>query len=279
MFGSDTGTLILEEHRVPNKRRYATESAESRRLPNSFRRARSTVNLERIMSLAIAKSAAFVHAYAFGDRIWGGEGLIEVAAIVLAHTKQTSQSDLWRDSQSALNLRPEAEQQLLDVGIPSDESPIHSRRKRMPDTPEDAARKFVIWARAVGVTGAHSGRRICTLYWECTQADHRRPVSDCRFLIALKDATGIRVGPSVVEWRKRIWVIEPAEPQLALPVAAPSSPALTAEAVDSEPKRVGRSVPEQEYNSPQLVQANAHYARRLGKARKQRGPRDVRWAA
>jgi hypothetical protein len=247
-----------------------------------LRRAQSGVTLDRIMTLAIGKSAAFVQAYAWRDKYWRGERNADptnATGILPTLAARPMPRDRWRESPNAFGLQPEDEQQLLDVGIPSDESPIHSRRKRMPDTPQEAARKFVIWARAVGVTGSHSARRICALYWECAQADHRRPVSDCRFLIALKDAQGISVGPSVVEWRTRVWTIQPAALQLPTPVADATAPAPSSEDVDQEPKRVERFVPEQDYTSQQLVQANAHYARRLGRARKQRGPRDVRWAA
>jgi len=163
--------------------------------------------------------------------------------------------------------------------MPPDGSLIYAGRKRPADTPDDAARKFVVWARAVGVTGAHSARTICALYWECAEADHRRPVSDARLLAELEVTPGIRVGPSEVDRRKRVWTIEPADAQLALPLAASEPEEAAAEPARRRSRPVARFQSEREFESQQLLQANAHFARRQGRARKQRGSRDMRWAA
>jgi hypothetical protein len=93
-----------------------------------------------------------------------------------------------RQVPDTLRLRPEVEKPLLDAGMPPEGSPIYNGRKRAADTPDGAARKFVLWARAVGATGAHSVRTISALYWECAEVDHREPVAIDRFLRAQERA-------------------------------------------------------------------------------------------
>jgi len=177
-----------------------------------------------------------------------------------------------------LKLRPEVEQPLLDAGMPPEGSSIYDSRKRAADTPEGAARKFVLWARAVGATGAYSVRTISALYWECAEVDHREPVAIDRFLRALKTARGVRQEMSTTDRRYRVWIIETAEakripkPRAAVTKVAPKP----AEVQLTVPQRFA---PGQDYTSPQLLRATAHDARRQGRARKQRGSRNVRWAA
>src|SRR5262245_36249834 len=50
-----------------------------------------------------------------------------------------------------LRLRPDVERPLLDAGMPPEGSSIYEGPKRPRDTPEEAARKFVLWAQVVGV--------------------------------------------------------------------------------------------------------------------------------
>src|SRR5262245_57083475 len=66
-----------------------------------------------------------------------------------------------------LRLQPEVEQVLLDIGMPPDDSPIYDGKRRAADKPEEAARKFVIWARAIGAVGSYPPGIICALYGEC----------------------------------------------------------------------------------------------------------------
>ncbi|KAB2912176.1 MAG: hypothetical protein F9K29_20230 [Hyphomicrobiaceae bacterium] len=183
-----------------------------------------------------------------------------------------------REVLDALRLPPEAEQTLLDIGMPPDDSPVYSERKRKADTPEEAARKFVIWARAINATGTYPTGVICALYGECAAADHREPVSDNRFLYALKHTAGIRREKLATDRRRALWTIEPeppkpvAEPEPVVAPKAVSKPAL------NRPRLLYRFIPDQEYSSPQLVRAKAKEARRLGRARKQRGGRASRRA-
>ena len=180
---------------------------------------------------------------------------------------------------SAPTLRPEQEKPLLDEGMPPDGSPIYHGAKRLSDSPDEAARKFVVWVRAVGATGTHSARKIGALYWECAEADHRRPVSNARFLKALETAQGIRLAPSASDARKRVWTIEPAQSQQISQPQSSATPAPVGEPRKHKPRLGERFVPDQDYVSQQLLQANAHFARRQGGARKQRGSRETRWGA
>lgn len=193
--------------------------------------------------------------------------------------------DVRAGAPDAFKLRPEVERPLLDAGMPPEGSSIYDCRKRAADTPEGAARKFVMWARAVGATGAYSVRTISALYWECAEVDHREPVAIDRFLRALKGARGVRQDTSTADRRRRVWIIDPAEPKripkapAAVAPRAAAAPTVVVRPTQLSQNVLQRFIPEQDYSSPQLLRATAHDARRQGRARKQRGSRNVRWAA
>ena len=192
---------------------------------------------------------------------------------------KTASGTTPREVPDALRLQPEVEKPLLDAGMPPEGSSIYDGRKRAADTPEGAARKFVMWARAVSATGAFSVRTISALYWECAEVDHREPVAIDRFLRALKNARGIRQDASMADRRRRVWIIEPAEPKPIPKAQATVAAKVLAKSPQLHPSVLQRFAPEPDYVSPQLVRATAHDARRQGRARKQRGSRNVRWAA
>jgi hypothetical protein len=175
-----------------------------------------------------------------------------------------------------LKLQPEVEKSLLDAGMPAEGSSLYDGPKRAADTPEDAARKFVLWAQAVGAVGTHTVRTISALYWECAEVDHREPVAINRFLRVLKAARCVRQDASTSD--RRLWIIDPPEAP-RIPKAQLAVAAKTAAKVPHLHSRVlQRLAPEREYSSPQLLRALAHDARRQGRARKQRGSRNVRTA-
>jgi hypothetical protein len=187
------------------------------------------------------------------------------------------------DPRQALKLGPAAEKVLLDVGMPPEESSIYDGPTRAADTPEGAARKFVVWVRAVGATGTFTTRTIGALYAECAEVDHREPVAMDRFLRALKNARGVRVASSTADPREQTWTIGAIEPRRvpkSLPATAKSQAAKAPPKLSPELASVlQRYATEVELSSPQLLRATAHAARRQGRARKQRGSRSVRWAA
>ena len=199
------------------------------------------------------------------------------SAAVETKPPETAQTASARVS-SALRLKPEVEKPLIDAGMPPEGSSIYDTGKRPADTPEGAARKFVMWARAVGATGAFSVRTISALYWECAEVDHREPVAIDRFLRALKNAHGVREDSSASDRRRRVWIIDPARPKSVAKAQGAVTPKRLARSPQLPQNALSRFVPEDDYSSPQLLQATAHNARRLGRARKQRGSRNVRWA-
>jgi hypothetical protein len=206
-------------------------------------------------------------------------GAIEPAERTEPHTAEKAVCDQSPAAvPEGLRLRPEVEQPLLDAGMPPEGSSIYDSRKRAADTPEGAARKFVLWARAVGATGAYSARTISALYWECAEVDHREPVAIDRFLRALKTARGVRQEASPADRRRHVWIIDAAEPK-PIPKARAADAKVAAKVPEVQPGILQRFAPEQDYASPQLLRATAHDARRQGRARKQRGSRNVRWAA
>ena len=173
-----------------------------------------------------------------------------------------------------LRLQPEVEQVLLDIGMPPDDSPIYEGKRRAADKPEEAARKFVVWARAIGAVGSYPPGIICALYGECAAADHRVAVSDNRFLFALKHTPGIRRDLADADRRRRLWTIEPAE--IVKPQPPPAPPKVIAKPALNKPRLFHRFVPEHETLPHAMIQAKAREARRLGRARKQRGSRSHR---
>ena len=173
-----------------------------------------------------------------------------------------------------LRLQPEIEQVLLDIGMPPDDSPIYDGKRRAADKPEEAARKFVIWARAIGAVGTYPPGIICALYGECAAADHRVPVSDNRFLFALKHTPGIRRDLADADRRRRLWTIEPAA--IVKPQPPPAPPKAIAKPLLNKPRLFHRYVPDHETLPHAMIQAKAREARRLGRARKQRGSRSHR---
>ncbi len=186
--------------------------------------------------------------------------------------QQTMSTRVSPEVLEPLRLRPEVERLLLDIGMPPDDSPIYDGKRRAADKPEEAARKFVIWARAIGAVGSYPAGIICALYGECAAADHRVPVSDNRFLFALKHTSGIRRDLADADRRRRLWTIEPAV--VVVPEPAPTPPKAIAKPPLNKPRLFHRYVPEQQENlSHAMIQAKAREARRLGRARKQRGSR------
>lgn len=183
------------------------------------------------------------------------------------------------DAHDVLRLRPEMERALLDAGMPPEGSSLYDGPKRAVDTPEAAARKFVLWAQAVGAVGSYPVRTIGVLYWECAEVDHREPVAINRFLRALKTTRGVRQGTSIADRRRRIWIIDPPEPRRLPKAQVAVAAKIAAMTPHLHPKVLQRLAPEQDYASPQLLRAMAHDARRQGRARKQRGSRNVRWAS
>ena len=183
------------------------------------------------------------------------------------------------DARDVLRLRPEMEKALLDAGMPPEGSSLYDGPKRAGDTPEAAARKFVLWAQAVGAVGSYPVRTIGILYWECAEVDHREPVAIYRFLRALKTTRGVRQSASQASKRRRLWVIDPPEPQRAPKAQVAVAARIAAKTPHLHPRVLQRLAPEQEYSSPELLRAMAHDARRQGRARKQRGSRNVRWAS
>ena len=228
------------------------------------------------MLRAIARSKTILKAWTprLLARAPGRDGASEAAAadsVVKAVDKTAP------DPGNQPRLQPEVEKALLDAGMPAEGSSLYDGPRRAADTPEDAARKFVLWAQAVGAVGTHTVRTISALYWECAEVDHREPVAINRFLRALKAARCVRQGASTSD--RRLWIIDPPEapriPKAQLAIAAKTAAKLP----HLHSRVLQRLAPEREYSSPQLLRALAHDARRQGRARKQRGSRNVRTAS
>lgn len=204
----------------------------------------------------------------------------ELARVSPSNSGPSSASSGTTDDARELHkLRPEMEKALLDAGMPPEGSSLYLGDRRAADTPEAAARKFVLWAQAVGVVGSYPVRTIGVLYWECAEVDHREPVAIRRFLGALKNTGGVRQDASEADRRRHHWIIDPPEPPRSPKAQVAVAAKIAAKTPHLHPRVLQRLAPEQEYSSPELLRAMAHDARRQGRARKQRGSRNVRWAS
>jgi hypothetical protein len=235
------------------------------------------------MSWAIGKPRALLEALRPRLVVWSRKSA-DPSAVCAEHSRAHTPAKAINgrappEVSAALKLRPEVEKPLLDAGMPPEGSSLYDGPKRAADTPEGAARKFVMWARAVGATGSFSVRTISALYWECAEVDHRESVAIDRFLRALKNAHGVRQDSSTADRRRRIWIIEPPEPKRIPKAQTAIAAKVVAKSPQFHPSVLQRFAPEQDYSSPQLLRATAHDARRQGRARKQRGSRSVHWAA
>ena len=178
-----------------------------------------------------------------------------------------------------LRLRPEVEKPLLDTGMPPEGSSLYDGPKRAADTPDNAARKFVMWAQAVGAVGSYTVRTISALYWECAEVDHREPVAIDRFLRALRNARGVRRDASQADRRRTVWIIDAPERPRVPKAQVAVAQRVIAQTPHLHPRVLQRLIPERDYSSPEVLRAMAHDARRQGRARKQRGSRNARWTS
>src|SRR4029078_7683933 len=145
--------------------------------------------------------------------------------------------------------------------------------------PDNAARKFVIWAQAVGAVGSYTARTVSALYWECAEADHREPVAIDRYLRGLRNARGVRRDASRADRRRAVWIIDAPERPRVPKAQVPVAQRFIAQMPHLHPRVLQRLIPERDYSSPEILRAMAHDARRQGRARKQRGSRNARWTS
>ena len=185
------------------------------------------------MSWAVAKPGALLKALGPKFFAWarGSAPALEPAKTSASNpTANTASGNALPDVRE-FRLRPEVEKPLLDAGMPPEGSSLYNGPKRAADTPGDAARKFIMWAQAVGAVGTYTVRSISALYWECAEVDHREPVAIVRFLRALKHARGVRQDTSMADRRRRVWIIAPPE----LPRIPKAQAALMAKIVAQTP--------------------------------------------
>jgi hypothetical protein len=130
---------------------------------------------------------------------------------------------------------PGSVQALVDMGYPLTRP---SGQLRPKEPPKDAARRFVTWARAMGLDGTYSATELSTLYREFAEADHREPIGYNPLASALGTTRGIeRKRPK--DATTSVWIIAPgkfrpkvqaapkeAETAAQEPAAAPESDAV-----------------------------------------------------
>ncbi len=102
-------------------------------------------------------------------------------------------------------ISPEAVQALKEVAFPLVRPAGGLRAKELP---KDAARRFLVWAKAMGLDGEYGATELATLYREFSEADHREPVPYNQLAGVLGNARGIdktRPAGSTTS----VWVITP----------------------------------------------------------------------
>lgn len=190
---------------------------------------------------------------------------------------------------------PHSVQTLVDMGFPL-VRPAGGLRPKEP--PKDAARRFVTWAKAMGLDGTYSATELSTLYREFAEADHREPIAYNQLASALGTTRGIeRKRPK--DATTSVWIITPGKfrPKIQAPKEPETAAQDNAEEAESEPGRGGRIVigpfpvsagrpavtrlTQLDRGDPEWLHRNAKAMRawRIAMNRKQRGSRIARRVA
>ncbi len=83
---------------------------------------------------------------------------------------------------------PGSVQSLIDIAFPLTK-PSGALKTKEP--PKDAARRFVVWAKAMGLAGSYNPGELYNSYREFADADHREPVGYNQLAAALEKTRGI----------------------------------------------------------------------------------------
>jgi hypothetical protein len=140
----------------------------------------------------------------------------------LAVAEAVPRAALPREVLAHLALPPDQERACRSIGMPEDGSRIYNGKLRAPDTPAEAAQKFVVWARAVDELGPFTAKQAEARYTEFCEVDHRTPVPSNLFLGALKLHPEVRKNQVGSRWR---YIIKPAPVVLPAPKKAKAKPA------------------------------------------------------
>jgi hypothetical protein len=171
---------------------------------------------------------------------------------------------------------------LIEIGFPLTKP---AGALRIKDPPKDAARRFVVWAKAMDLAGQYTPEDLYRLYLEFASADHREPAAFNYLLGALDRTRGIdKTRPQTADGKRpTFWVITPGKypkpaakegGRVVVPFSkAPDDPAPT----ETAPMR---TLNFRDDDQPAIAQARARAWRRDGRrSRRQRGPRINRRAA
>jgi hypothetical protein len=168
----------------------------------------------------VAKAMLSMGRLAWRPRTGGSQGFSDPAIEPEAPIALTS-IDARADTPPidvALRLPKEVEALLREIGMPpcsgwtGKPSKIYGGKLRAPDTPEDAARRFVVWIRATEQTGEYKANTLEALYDEFCQVDHREMVPSNLFLGALSKTAGVKKQQLAKNDRVRTYTIRPARP-------------------------------------------------------------------
>lgn len=126
----------------------------------------------------------------------------------------------------ALRLPKEAEAALREIGMPPCSGWTgkrwagYDRPRRVADTPQEAASRFVVWLRAIDETGKYRADQVLDLLWVFAEHDHRQLPDKDQFLHALAKHKAVRKQQLQVDNRARTYTITPGRLKPA-PVRAP----------------------------------------------------------
>lgn len=119
-------------------------------------------------------------------------------ALAATFTEVTPSTDGATALRRVYELAPETAAVLCDIGMPEDigrtaylAEPEYSFPIRPADKPRHAARRFLIWARAMEWKGEFRSEQVWDEYEAFCAYDHRKPVQLNYFLAALERCPGV----------------------------------------------------------------------------------------
>ncbi len=210
--------------------------------------------------------AALKRAFGWSD---GGRAAVHnpVADIPATFEEVAAPADAGVILRRQYELTAEAAEALIAIGMPADIGRLayHAEPEfdfpiRDADAPRLAARRFLVWMRAVEGKGKHRSEQVLEMYDLFCLYDHRRPVKSNLFLNALEAAPGVTKkrpllpdGSRDPKWE---WTIKPRPFSKALGQASKTP------TTDELPDNVIRM--------PAVARTMAHEARRFARRRHRR---------
>jgi len=186
-----------------------------------------------------------------------------VAAIPAQYEEVAAGGDAGIRLRRQYELSPEAVGPLLAIGMPEDigrlayhAEPTYDFPLREPDTPKMAARRCLVFMRAMSIKGAFRVDDVTGIYEDFCTWDHRKPADISLFLNQLANSPGVT--------KKRPQVNGVRDPQVMYFI----KPRPFSKAIGQAPKTpTTETLPDNVVRMPAVARAMTHEERRYGRRR------------